>query len=165
MNKYRLYDNSGQDRVRMLEYTVNATSAWHAEAGVRRLSPGNEVDIALVRPDGVLHVVELTRANVQTVKLSRDNPVPSAEVHDAVAQVANYLRDFDEQRQLIQEKFGLDARRASATVVVGQPDFDTAFTEQQVNEALRTYVSHLSRIDVMTYKQLIDSARRSLGSA
>jgi antiviral defense system Shedu protein SduA len=131
-------------------------------AGVRRLTPGNEVDIALLRPDGVLHVIELKQANLRVVKYHRSTPIPTADVHDAVMQVSNYLRDFDERRTLILETYGIDVRRASGTVVIGHPKFDTAFTEREVNEAVRTYVSQQSRIDVITYKQLIDSARRSL---
>ncbi|MET1074324.1 MAG: Shedu anti-phage system protein SduA domain-containing protein [Umezawaea sp.] len=136
--------------------------AYVDTSGVRRLTTGNEVDIALVRPDGVLHVVELKQANLHTVKSHRSEPVPTAEVHDAVMQVANYLRDFDENRSRILAAHGLDVRRASGTVVIGHPKFDTSFSEQQVNETLRSYASHLGRIDVITYKQLVDSARRSL---
>jgi hypothetical protein len=77
-------------------------------------------------------------------------------------QVSNYLRDFDEQRSRILDQYGLDVRRAGGTVVIGHPQFDPSFSEREVNETLRTYASQLSRIDVITYKQLIDSARRSL---
>jgi hypothetical protein len=126
------------------------------------LSPGNEVDIALVRPDGVLHVIELKRANVSIVKEHRSTPIPTASVHDGVMQVSNYLRDFDEQRSCILHDYGLDVRRAGGTVVIGHPQFDPSFSEREVNETLRTYASQLSRIDVITYKQLIDSARRAL---
>jgi hypothetical protein len=147
--------------------TKVAGSCWSCSnsvdtAGVRRLTPGNEVDIALLRPDGVLHVIELKQANLRMVKYHRSTPIPTADVHDAVMQVSNYLRDFDEQRTRILEMYGIDVRRASGTVVIGHPKFDTAFTEREVNEAIRTYVSQQSRIDVITYKQLIDSARRSL---
>jgi Domain of unknown function (DUF4263) len=129
---------------------------------VRRLVPGHQVDIALLRPDGVLHVVELKQANVASVKRHRAEPVPTAEVHDAVMQVANYLKAFDENRSRILARHGIDARRASGTVVIGHPMYDVEFDEQIVNETLRSYNSHLSRIDVMTYKQLLDSAGRTL---
>ena len=131
-------------------------------AGVRRLTVGNEVDIALLRPDGVLHVVELKQANLRTVKAHRLARIPTAEVHQAVMQVSNYLRDFDEQRSRILDRHGLDVRRASGTVVIGHPKYDLSFSEQEVNETLRAYASEMSRIDVITYKQLTDSARRSL---
>ena len=133
-----------------------------ADSPVRRLVPRHEVNITLLRPDGVLHVVELKQANVTVVKRHRGAAAPTAEVHDAVMQVANYLRAFDESRGEIFERFGIDARRASGTVVIGHPMYDVSFEEQIVNETLRSYNGHLSRIDVMTYKQLLDSAARSL---
>jgi hypothetical protein len=131
-------------------------------SGVRRLTPGSEVDLALLRPDGVLHVVELKKANTRSVKLHRGVPITSDDVNRATAQVANYLRAFDEDRAEILERHGIDARRASGTVVIGHPMYDVDFTEQQVNEVLRSYNTDRSRIEVVTYKQLIDRARRAL---
>lgn len=131
-------------------------------SGVRRLTPGMEVDLALLRPDGVLHVVELKKANTRSVKLHRGLPITSDDVNRAVAQVANYLRAFDEDRAGILERHDIDVRRASGTVVVGHPMYDIDFTEQQVNDVLRSYNADRSRIEVVTYKQLIDRARRAL---
>jgi hypothetical protein len=132
-----------------------------ALGAVRRLTLGTEVDLPLIRPDGVLHVVELKRANVRTVKRHGFSVVPTAHVHDAVAQVAAYLREFDERRAEICERYDVDPRRASGTVVIGHPMFDE-FDQAVVHEALRSYGSHLSRIDVMTYQQLVQNAQRCL---
>jgi hypothetical protein len=129
---------------------------------VRRLVSGAEVDLPLLRPDGVLHVVELKLANVQTVKRHRAKLVPTAAVHDAVAQVMTYLREFDEQRDHIRDRYAIEVRRAAGTVVIGHPDFEMGVDERAAAEAIRVYTSHLSRIDVLSYKQLVDSARRSL---
>ncbi|MBB5954443.1 hypothetical protein FHS29_001013 [Saccharothrix tamanrassetensis] len=129
---------------------------------VRRLTSGTEVDLALLRPDGVLHVVELKKANTRLVKLHRGVPITSDDVNRASAQVTNYLRAFDEDRAGILERHGIDARRASGTVVIGHPMYDVDFTEQQVDEALRVYNADRSRIEVVTYKQLIDRARHAL---
>jgi hypothetical protein len=131
-------------------------------SGVRRLTPGTEVDLALLRPDGVLHVVELKKANTRSVKLHRGVPITSDDVNRAAAQVANYLRAFDEDRAKILERHGIDARRASGTVVIGHPMYDVDFTEQQVDEVLRIHNADRTRIEVVTYKQLIDRARRAL---
>ncbi|HEX6347032.1 hypothetical protein, partial [Umezawaea sp.] len=62
----------------------------------------------------------------------------------------------------ILDRHGIDARRASGTVVVGHPMYDVDFTEQQVDEALRLHNADRSRIEVITYKQLVDRARRAL---
>ncbi|MFD7655885.1 Shedu anti-phage system protein SduA domain-containing protein [Actinosynnema sp. NPDC059797] len=131
-------------------------------SNVRRLTPGTEVDLALLRPDGVLHVVELKKANARSVKLHRGVPITSDDVNRAAAQVANYLRAFDEDRTGILERHGIEARRASGTVVIGHPMYDVDFTEQQVDEVLRSYNADRSRIEVVTYKQVIEGARRAL---
>jgi hypothetical protein len=131
-------------------------------SSARRMAEGTETDLTLLRPDGVVHVVELKRASVEVVKRHRGKLVPTAAVHDAAVQVAQYMQAFDENRTEILDQHGIDVRRASATVVIGHPSFQPDYTGQQVHEALRTYSSHLSRISVLTYSQLIDNARRFL---
>lgn len=86
-------------------------------------------------------------------------------VHDAVGQMVNYLRAFDERRIDILDEHGIEVRRAHGTVVIGHPMFQPDPGEDVINEVLRTYTSHLSRIDVMTYKQLVDGAERTLDLA
>lgn len=74
----------------------------------------------------------------------------------------NYLRSLDEQRDHILVKYGIDTRRAFGTVVLGHPMFVTGkIDEKLVSEAVRTYNSHLSRVEVMTFADLIEGAERS----
>jgi hypothetical protein len=40
--------------------------------------------------------------------------------------------------------------------------FVAGFTEDEVAETIRTYNSHLARIEVITYKDLLDGAARAL---
>ncbi|WP_167406084.1 Shedu anti-phage system protein SduA domain-containing protein [Amycolatopsis thailandensis] len=128
----------------------------------RRLAVGMEVDIPLLRPDGVLHVVELKKANVEIVKKYRSGYVPTSPVHNAVGQAANYLQKLDEERNEIAEAFGIETRRSFATVVIGHPIFQPEINTRKINEALRIYASHLSRIDILTYAELLDNAERLL---
>ncbi|MFI0722820.1 Shedu anti-phage system protein SduA domain-containing protein [Streptomyces sp. NPDC021224] len=133
------------------------------EADQRRLVPGDEVDIPLIRSDGSLYVVELKRAaGVELVKGHRNSLVPRRDVHDAVGQAINYLVGLDEHRERIFAEFGIDTRRASALVLVGYPQGDSGVAEEDVNEALRIHNSHLNRVEVRTYRELIDSAERAL---
>ncbi|MFC4563823.1 Shedu anti-phage system protein SduA domain-containing protein [Nocardiopsis mangrovi] len=135
------------------------------EAAYRRLVPGDEINIPLIRGDGSLHVVELKRAsNLHTplVKRHRNAWVATAQVHDAVGQAVNYLVGLDENRHRIRREFGIEVRRASAAVLIGHPATQPEIPEEAINEALRTLNTHLSRVEVMTYKDLIDSAQRSL---
>ncbi|MFI2432955.1 Shedu anti-phage system protein SduA domain-containing protein [Streptomyces sp. NPDC018693] len=135
------------------------------EAVHRRLVPGDEVDIPLIRADGALHIVELKRSmslGKPLIKRHRNAWVPAAPVHEAVGQAVNYLVGLDEQRERIREEFGIETRRASALVLVGHPGLHPEVPEEEVSEVLRTFNSHVTRVEVLTYKELLDSAERSL---
>jgi hypothetical protein len=97
------------------------------------------------------------------VKRHRNAWVPTSKVHDAVAQAVNYLVGLDENRQRIREEFGIETRRASAVVLIGHPAVQPEVPEEEINEALRTLNTHMNRVEVLTYKELIDNAERSLG--
>jgi hypothetical protein len=127
----------------------------------RRLGPSVELDLPLLRPDGSLHVVELKRANVKLVTHQRSRLIPNALVHRAVGQVMNYLLILDELRDDIQNHYGIDARRARGTVVIGHSMFEE-MDASTIAEVLRTYNSHLSRVEVITYEELLESAQRSV---
>ncbi|MFH8343461.1 Shedu anti-phage system protein SduA domain-containing protein [Streptomyces sp. NPDC018045] len=136
-----------------------------SEATHRRLVPGDELDIPLIRGDGALHVVELKRAaglRGPLVKQHRNAWVPTAEVHDAVAQAVNYLVGLDEHRERIRRDLGIETRRASALVLIGHPAAQPDVPEEEINEALRTLNTHLNRVEVLTYKDLLDNADRLL---
>ncbi|MER6425498.1 Shedu anti-phage system protein SduA domain-containing protein [Streptomyces sp. NPDC001137] len=136
------------------------------EAARRRLVPGDEVDIPLIRGDGTLQIVEIKRSMAlpgSLVKRHRNGWVPSAQVHDAVSQAINYLVHLDEHRLRIREQFGLETRRARALVLIGHPAAQPGIPEGTINEVLRAANSHLGRIEVLTYKELLDNAERSLG--
>ncbi|GAA1415897.1 Shedu anti-phage system protein SduA domain-containing protein [Catellatospora coxensis] len=136
------------------------------EAAQRRLVEGDEVDIPLIRGDGALHVVELKLAmklGKPLIKRHRSAWVPTSEVHDAVGQAVNYLVGLDENRERIREDFGIETRRASAVVLIGHPALQPGVPEVEINETLRTFNGHLNRVEVLTYKELVDNAERSLG--
>ncbi|MFI6098000.1 Shedu immune nuclease family protein [Lentzea sp. NPDC051213] len=134
------------------------------ELARRRLAPGDELDIPLLRGDGALHVVELKKANVpRLIEKPRSHPSVGIEVHRAMTQAANYLRSLDENRAQILATHGIECRRAFATVLIGHPSFDAGpYTPEEISEAFRTYNATLSRIEVITYGDLIESAERTL---
>ncbi|MFC8346356.1 Shedu anti-phage system protein SduA domain-containing protein [Streptomyces sp. NPDC057280] len=137
-----------------------------SQAVQRRLVPGDEVDIPLIRGDGALHIVELKRSmslKGSLVKRHRGCWVPTAEVHDAVSQAVNYLVGLDEHRQRIRDELGIETRRASALVLIGHPSVQPDVAEENINEALRTLNTHMSRVEAVTYKELVDNAERALG--
>jgi hypothetical protein len=63
---------------------------------------------------------------------------------------------------VIRDELGLDCRRAFATVVIGHSMHCGDYSRVDVSEALRIYNSHLSRIEVVTYEDLLAGAERAL---
>ncbi|NYH54849.1 hypothetical protein HNR06_004438 [Nocardiopsis arvandica] len=136
------------------------------EVAHRRFVPGDELDLPLIRGDGSLHIVELKRSmslGTPMLKRYRNAWVPTSVVHDAVGQAVNYLVGLDENRGRIRKEFGIETRRASAIVLIGHPASHPDIPEEEINDALRTLNTHLNRVEVLTYKELIESAERSLG--
>jgi hypothetical protein len=92
------------------------------------------------------------------------------EVHEATSQCLNYLRALDEQGLGLQgtyhNEFGMDIdfRRARGTVIIGNldPGEESSIAPFQVVQTIRSYNAHLSRIQVVTYSELLDSAERAL---
>lgn len=134
------------------------------KADRRRFVAGQEVDIPLLRPDGSLCVVELKKANTQVVTHYGKAPVVTANVHRAIGQASNYLVGLDENRHDILTDHFVDTRRANAMVLIGHPKFEPRATEAEINEVLRIQNGHLNRIEVLTYKELLDAAERSLAT-
>ncbi|MFE0737900.1 Shedu anti-phage system protein SduA domain-containing protein [Streptomyces sp. NPDC058855] len=138
--------------------------AYVAELARRQYTPETILDIPLLRGDGSLHVVELKRANIQDLVIRRSGQLMlGAAAHRAVSQAQNYLRAMDENRPGILAEHGVDTRRASATVVIGHPQYVAGgVTPREIAETLRTYNAHQTRIEVITYEALLDSAFRML---
>ncbi|MER5739786.1 Shedu anti-phage system protein SduA domain-containing protein [Streptomyces sp. NPDC002262] len=138
--------------------------AYVTELARRQYTPETILDIPLLRGDGSLHVVELKRANIQDLVIRRSGQLMlGAAAHRAVSQAQNYLRAMDENRPGILADHGIDTRRASATVVIGHPQYVVGgVTSQEIAETLRTYNAHQTRIEVITYEALLDSASRML---
>ncbi|MEV5443757.1 Shedu anti-phage system protein SduA domain-containing protein [Streptomyces sp. NPDC052644] len=138
--------------------------AYVAELARRQYTPDTILDIPLLRGDGSLHVVELKRANVENLVIRRSGHLMlGASAHRAVSQAQNYLRAMDENRKSILDDYGVDTRRAAATVVIGHPRYVTGgITPQEIAETLRTYNAHAARIEVITYGTLLESAARML---
>lgn len=130
----------------------------------RNLTLRDQLDLTLLRPDGTLHGVELKKANIdRLVTVQRNHLIVGHEINKAVGQAMNYLRELDEKRSQLLVDLGIDARRASMTVVIGHSTFVTnGASSAQIDETIRTYNSHLTRVSVTTYDRLIGNAQRTL---
>ena len=131
---------------------------------VRSLLPDSESDLLLIRGDGSVRIVVIRPAmRIQgLIKRNRGGWSLMPEVHAAAAQAHSYLVSLDENRDWVREKFGVDTRRAGATVLIGHPAVQPHIPEEQINEVLRRYNAQHTRVEAITYKELADSAERSL---
>jgi hypothetical protein len=142
------------------------------------LIPMDGYDIPLFCADGSIHIVELKGSYItKLVERQRSHLIPGRDVHQAVGQAMNYLRDLDEagaSMETFYKRNGIeyDLCRARATVVIGNPDHVNipadeslklgAVTRQMIDQAIRTYNGLISRIEVVTWADLLDAADRSL---
>ncbi len=139
-----------------------------AERGLMNL---HEHDIPLVSGDRSLNIIELKGPEAPLVRrLSRNHLITSSAVHEAVGQCMNYLQTADDLGAALDtvhrkaRNLNYDYRRARATVIIGHPARtpSTIATREQVDDAIRIYNAHLSRIQVLTYADLVDTAERAL---
>lgn len=136
----------------------------------RNLTPLDQHDIPLLSADGTLHIVELKGPCVpHLVRRHRNHYIVGTEVHQAVSQAMNYLRALDELGSTLTTMYAnetgesYDFRRVFATIVIGHPDHvRDGCSEKIIDQTLRTYNSHLSRLEVRTYKEVLESAERTL---
>jgi hypothetical protein len=120
----------------------------------------NALDYTLRRTvDGYLEIVEIKTAFSDALFIydkSRNCRYPSANLSSVIGQVMQYIEEVDRNRDSIVAHDGADALKIRARAIVGR-DGDA---EQQV--ALRNFNSHLHRIEVITFDQLLKIARRVL---
>ncbi|KXP09967.1 hypothetical protein AXK57_14225 [Tsukamurella pulmonis] len=130
----------------------------------RELAVGDQHDIPLLALDGSLHLVELKRAAIERlVKPHRNHLMMGNDVHEAVSQTQNYLRTLDEEAHTIKSKFGVEAHRVFSTVVIGSAQHNKAtVSPDDLARTMRVYNSHLTRIQVITYDQLLANARSAI---
>ncbi|WP_370935342.1 Shedu anti-phage system protein SduA domain-containing protein [Amycolatopsis sp. cg13] len=139
-------------------------------AARRTLMPLDQHDIPLLCADRSLHIVELKGPASRIVRKHRNHLIVADEVHEAVSQCMNYLRSFDDLGPALQTVhsnecgFDYDYRRVKGSVVIGHQDraLSADVTREQVDQTIRSYNAHLSRVQVVTYDDLLDSADRAL---
>lgn len=140
-------------------------------AARRNLTMLDQHDIPLLSSDGTLHIVELKGPRIRNLVVRhRNHWIAGPEVHLAVSQAQSYLRSLDEQglnaTQIYQNELGqhYDMSRVFATVLIGncQHDRPADIGTDVVARALRQYNAGLSRVEVITYDQFVESADRAL---
>ncbi|SNS83453.1 Shedu anti-phage system protein SduA domain-containing protein [Actinomadura mexicana] len=137
----------------------------------RHITILDQYDIPLICADGSLHLIELKGPDIKDlVYKHRSHMIAGTDIHEAASQSMNYLRALDEQGATLETQYRnelgvqYDLRRARATVVIGHQDHAVSeeLSRRQVDHAIRSYNAHLSRVEVLTYADLLDSAERAL---
>lgn len=136
----------------------------------RGFVPLDQYDYALVHPDESIHIIELKGPGCSLVRKHRNHYIVSNDVHEAVSQCLNYLRALDELGMALETTYrnelglNIDFRRARGTVIIGHSkSADTGSPEEfHLQQTIRSYNAHLSRIQVITYSDLLDTAARAL---
>ncbi|MGF0168828.1 Shedu anti-phage system protein SduA domain-containing protein [Streptomyces koyangensis] len=143
----------------------------YTEASERRdLLPLDQHDILLVRADRSVHVVELKKPGAALVRWHRNSLIVSNEVHEAVSQCRNYVQKMDDVGATLETihrntlDLEYDYLRTRGTVVVGNPDHVElpGVTQQMVARTIRSFNMDQSRVQVLTYLDLIERAEESL---
>ncbi|MEU5135585.1 MULTISPECIES: Shedu anti-phage system protein SduA domain-containing protein [Streptomyces] len=135
----------------------------------RNLAMLDEHDIPLVEPNGALHIVELKGPKIKDlVKRYRNHLIVGNEVHQAVGQLMNYLKQLDQQgaamEQVFRNEHGVeyDMSRLCGTVIIGHSHHVSDYAKKSIDQAIRTFNSHLTRVQVLTYEDLLDRAEMAL---
>jgi hypothetical protein len=122
----------------------------------RELLPGAQVDFALKSINGYLDIIELKTPDADIVRFdgSHDNWVPRAGLTQATVQLQNYIRKSERLQDYIENEQGVQVLKPRGTVVAG-----SNLTQEQRN-GLRVIESHLTRVNLVTFTDLLERGRR-----
>lgn len=122
----------------------------------RELLHGAEVDFALKSVNGYLDIIELKTPDADVVKFdsSHDNWVPRAGLTKAIVQLQNYIQESEQLQDYIENSQGVQVLKPRGTVVIGSD-----LTEEQ-RDGLRVIESHLTRVNLVTFTDLLERGRQ-----
>lgn len=112
------------------------------------------LDMLLRSADSYFDIIELKRSNPVLCKRDHDKWIVSAEVNDAVNQAAHYISEIEANRSDLLRRRHVDLYKLKAKIILGYID-DGEANQEEKRQALRMYNSHLHRIEVITYDELV----------
>lgn len=110
--------------------------------------------------DDYVEIIEIKKAftdSLFTYDRSHDSYYPSSKLSAVIGQVVRYIEEIERQRDSIIVSEGFDTLKIRAKIIVGRDG-----NSEQV-KALRNLNSHLHRIEIITYDQLLKVSERILG--
>ena len=135
-------------------------SEYSSKLEDRNLIHKGEFDFPMrTTADGYLEVIEIKHPRHKLFNVKKRRYVETEVVWDAINQVDDYLARIDKQWPTIREEYkDLGLENVRGKVVIGQSNK----SEEKERVALRRLNARLSRIEVITYDQLIATAQRML---
>ncbi len=125
----------------------------------RQLTMEEKYDILLRSADGFFDIIELKRAHAELFVEDHGKWIVSSGVNRAVNQTAHYISEIEALRDSINRRLVIDIFKLQGFVIIGYlEDNDPDVAEKRV--ALRMYNSHLHRIRVLTYDELVRIAEQ-----
>jgi hypothetical protein len=120
----------------------------------------NKLDFMLRRnADNFLEIIEIKTPFKDSLMLydkSHDSFYPSSKLSTVLGQVMRYIEETERARDLIRSKDKLDTLKIRARIIIGRDG------EESHQIALRNLNSHLHRIEIITFDQLLRIAARVL---
>lgn len=134
---------------------------YSAREDRRRWTRDENADFMMRRTvDEYLELIEIKRPIATKLFIydtSHESHYPCAELSKVLGQVVGYIDEIDAERYAIQSKDGVQINKLRAKIIIGL-DHD----QGQV-DALRQFNSHLHRIEITTFDQLLKTAVRVRG--
>ncbi|VFQ46875.1 Shedu anti-phage system protein SduA domain-containing protein [Desulfoluna butyratoxydans] len=109
--------------------------------------------------DDYVEIIEIKKAFSEKLFVydsSHESYYPSSKLSAVIGQVVKYIERIERQRDSIIATEGFDTLKIKAKIIVGRDN-----GQDQV-EALRNLNSHLHRIEIITYDQLLKVSKRIL---
>lgn len=151
-----------QDLQRCLQASSWMFGSEYSELLDRRTwTRDDRLDFMLRRTtDGYLEIVEIKTAGAGVLfryDASHDSYYASSEFSKVLGQTLRYIEEVERRRDAIIATDGIDPLKIRARIIVGRDG-----TERE-RAALRSFNAHLSRVEVITFDQLLRIAERVLG--
>jgi hypothetical protein len=129
---------------------------------LREVTAGQQQDFMLRRTaDSYLEIVEIKTAlgGVPLFQFDRSHRsyYARAELSQVLGQVMGYLEEIDSLRDNIERRFGEKVNKVRAKVFIGRDVNDDQIA------ALRRFNSHMNRVEILTFDQLLNTARQVVG--
>ncbi len=116
-------------------------------------------DIPLLGADGYVEIIELKRPSEEILKKIGNRWGVTGAVNDAVNQVSHYIGEAERVQDTLRQKYNVDFFKVRGKVVIGRLETGEPNYEEK-RRALRAFNSHLHRVEVITYSELVTRSKQ-----